>query len=117
MPHVKGTRVKRRLVELGRDLIWLAAETGIPYGTLRNVVNSRRCPDPTNIDRVRLIAGALDLRYSDVACPPECCSAAKEDDGVPDNPPKQPKGPKGPPRRQDKEQGGKGPKRAQGRAA
>lgn len=36
---------------------------------------------------------------------------------VPDRPPKQPAGPKGPVRRQDKEGGKKGPKRAQGVAA
>lgn len=112
MPTLHGSKVRTRAAARGWGLAQLAAETGIPHGTLRNATRDRD-PQELSLPRIYDVARALcssethlDQTVSEIT--------AKDDDGVPSTPPPTPKPPKKEPRRKDDP---KGPARANGEAA
>lgn len=112
MPTIQGSKVRARAAARGWGLARLAAETGIPHGTLRNATRDQH-PQELSLPRIYDVARALGdgQPLDDVVAD---LLAAKDDDGVPSNPPPQPKPKPKEPRRKDDP---KGPRRARGEAA
>jgi transcriptional regulator with XRE-family HTH domain len=107
MPQLNGSKVRATAAEHGWKLSELATVTGIPYGTLRNTTRDGR-PDSMRMPRVHKLRIALGLSAAEILA---------NNEGVPDEPPKQPAKPAGAARRQDTEKTRKAPKRATERAA
>jgi lambda repressor-like predicted transcriptional regulator len=113
MPTIHGSKVRTRAAARGWGLAQLAAETGIPHGTLRNATRDRH-PQELSLPRIYDVARALggDQPVDQVVAD---LMTAKDDDGVPSTPPPQPKPKKKEPRRKDDPKGP--PRRSNGVAA
>lgn len=108
MPILNGPRVRHLAASRGLDLPTLAKRCGIHKRSLQNATRGRN-PDNIALPRVYRIASELaDTPGSVEALVAEILA---NNDGVPDEPPKQPQRPAAPPRRTDKPT--RGPKRAQ----
>ena len=105
MPKVNGARLKHRIAELDLSTEDLSSATGIPCGTLRNVLAGTR---PMRLARIYKIGRLLALPVSEVLA---------ESEEVPDEPPTQPSGPRKPVKRKDTEEKRTGPKRANNSAS
>lgn len=102
MAHLlNAKRIRERRDERDLSNKELAGALGISELYLRNVLSGSDKPGSRLVHRIGRVLG---LSFDEV-------TAAKTNDGVPDEPPKQPTGPKRPPKRADTEKTN-GPKRA-----
>lgn len=114
MPFLTPTKVRTRMARRGMKYSrHLAEKTGLPYHTLRNAVSGS---NPLHLADIYVVAEALrdPLEAVEVVV---LDILANNNEGVPDEPPKQPQRDKGPARRQESEKTKTSPKRTTARAS